>query len=136
MRFYSLVLSFLAATSVFALPPTAPPTPDTYVWVQYAANDTQPGFQTFFEYKECYPYTVDGHKAAAAVFLQGSTCYQYSNAECTGSITPPVGVPVTGGVTLINLFDFVHLVGGGAICYKNSLPNLPLLPEIEADTGL
>ena len=52
------------------------------------------------------------------------------NGECTGDITPPVGVPVTGGVTLVNVADFVHLIGGGAICYKNSLPSIPLLPVL------
>jgi hypothetical protein len=61
-------------------------------------------------------------------------CWRYQltlciirNDQCIGAITPPVGVPLPAGATLVNVADFVHLIGGGAICYANSLPGIPIM---------
>ena len=43
-----------------------------------------------------------------------------------------MGVPLPAGATLINVADFVNLIGGGAICYANSLPDIPIQPLEEA----
>jgi hypothetical protein len=54
------------------------------------------------------------------------------NDQCTGAITPPVGVPLPAGATLVNVADFMHIIGGGAICYANSLLGIPIVPLEQA----
>ncbi|PPQ71632.1 hypothetical protein CVT26_010593 [Gymnopilus dilepis] len=92
--------------------------PNSYVGVQYAD-----GFVTTFNYGECYPYELPVHGVAAmAVFCKSVTCESNPNPDCTGGAVPPVPVPVPAALTLINVADFVQLLGQGATCQPNGLP--------------
>jgi len=90
--------------------------PDVYVGVRYEG----PVYKTF-SYNQCYPYEVDGHLAQMAVFCKSVTCYNNPNPDCTGGAVPPVPVPIVAGLTLVNVEDWVQLLGQGATCQHNGL---------------
>jgi hypothetical protein len=93
--------------------------PDVYVGVLYG-DDTF----TTFSYGKCYPYILNGENAVMAVFCRSVTCFNNPNPDCTGGAVPPVPVPILAGLTLVDVDDWVLLLGQGATCQMNNLPNL------------
>ncbi|KAF8993281.1 hypothetical protein BDQ17DRAFT_1331771 [Cyathus striatus] len=89
----------------------------TYVAVRYGDND-----YTTFKYNQCYPYAIDGNEAEMAVFCKSVTCYSNPNPDCTGGAVPPVPVPLVAKLFLVNVADFVQLLGQGATCQQNGIP--------------
>ncbi|KAF7344172.1 hypothetical protein MVEN_01707600 [Mycena venus] len=90
---------------------------NTYAAVRYAGLNN---YETF-AFGECYPYRINGSLAQMAVFCKSVTCYNNPNADCTGGAVPPVPVPLEAGLTLVNIGDWVHLLGSAATCNQNGL---------------
>jgi hypothetical protein len=92
MKFSSLVLPVLAGLGACLAGPTSPGPnmacsifPDLdfcqsimSVCFQYVRVLYTDGALCYFDYEECYPYTINGAKAAWAVWLKSMTCYEYS----------------------------------------------------------
>ncbi|KAJ8062936.1 hypothetical protein OCU04_008183 [Sclerotinia nivalis] len=100
---------------------------DAYVGVQYAN-----GVITSYNYGECYPYTVNGSAALAAVFCKSVTCSNCAGDNCTD---PNLTLTVPRSLVLVNPWGLLTtILGKGAICQKLSLslpvrsPGGPALP--------
>lgn len=63
-----------------------------------------------------------GSWALANAADNGGLYLSCRNANCTGGAVPPVPVPVPAGLTLVNVADFVQIIGQGATCSGNQLP--------------
>ncbi|CAD6449407.1 f9a1f612-6c8d-460e-b26b-dd704c827574 [Sclerotinia trifoliorum] len=91
---------------------------DAYVGVQYAN-----GVITSYNFGECYPYTVNGSAALAAVFCKSVTCKNCAGDNCTD---PNLTLTVPRSSVLVNPWGLLTTVlGKGAICQKPSL-SLPV----------
>ncbi|APA08620.1 hypothetical protein SS1G_02345 [Sclerotinia sclerotiorum 1980 UF-70] len=87
---------------------------NAYVGVQY-----DNGVITSYNYGECYPYTVNGSAALAAVFCKSVTCNNCLGDNCTD---PNLTLTVPRSLVLVNPWGLLTTVlGKGAICQKPSL---------------
>ncbi|KAF8186699.1 hypothetical protein BJ912DRAFT_1043086 [Pholiota molesta] len=92
---------------------------NSFVAVLYSDNTSK-----FYNYGECLPYALDGATISGAIFCKSATCYNKGNARCTGGTEPPVPIPVFAGMVFRNAADFAQLLGDGAICTANDLPDV------------
>jgi len=97
--------------------------PLAYVGVQYAN-----GVITSYNYGQCYPYTVNGSSALAAVYCESVLCKNCADDRC---LDPNFEYVVLRSSVLVNPGGILTAVlGNGTIC--NPLPQitLPSFPEL------
>ncbi|KAI9650589.1 hypothetical protein NHQ30_000607 [Ciborinia camelliae] len=98
--------------------------PNAYVGVQYAD-----GVITSYNYGDCYPYTLNGSPALAAVFCKSVICSNCAGENCTNA---NLELLVPRSVALVNPWGVVTtILGKGAICEKSllSLPVFQISPS-------
>ncbi|KAF7861793.1 hypothetical protein EAF04_007676 [Stromatinia cepivora] len=92
--------------------------PNAYVGVEYAN-----GVITSYNYGQCYPYTVNGSAALAAVFCESVICSNCAGDNCTD---PNLTLTVPRSVALVNPWGLLTtILGKGAICKEPPL-SLPV----------
>lgn len=114
MKHIHSLITFFSALSLSVLASTERG-PDTYVKVLFSDGEV-----IYYNFGECYPYQLDNGRGATAEFAQwyqNTDCQSYEKFDCSGEKINDL--PVPGGTPLVNVADFVQLIGGNsANCTK------------------